>query len=180
MYWTASVLPLPMQLFIPTNSPSPSPLHLAESTDVTLNSTFYHVVLPEDSVQTSGAYIFTTGLSRSLGASELILSATLSGDSNFQISSQTYVVTTNGALQAGRYTFDITLLYFSGQPPPQALSGYGIVDVVSRCKYKCFIMFYHQLHYCEVLMISLASFQAIPTSPVYCLQFPKTFNSIVE
>lgn len=108
--------------------------HLAEAPDLSLNATLYHVVLPENSVQSAGAYIFTAGLSRPLSGSERILSVTLTGDGNFTIDSSTRVVTTSvPTLQAGRYTFDITILYLVTQPP---LTAPGIVDVVSQREYK--------------------------------------------
>ena len=109
---------------------------LAEAPDLSLNDTLYHVVLPENSVQSAGAYIFTAGLSRPLSGSERILSVTLTGDGNFTIDSSTRVVTTSvPTLQAGRYTFDITILYFVTQPPG-TLTAPGIVDVVSQREYK--------------------------------------------
>ena len=109
---------------------------LAETPDLSLNATLYHVVLPENSVQAAGAYIFTAGLSRPLSGSERIFSVALTGDGNFTIDSNTRVVTTlMPTLQAGRYTFDITILYFVTQP--HTLTAPGIVDVVSQCEYKC-------------------------------------------
>ena len=114
---------------------------LAESPDLSLNATLYHVVLPENSVQSAGAYIFTAGLSRPLSGSEQILSSSvaLTGDGNFTIDSNTRVVTTlQPTLQAGRYTFDITIPYLVTQPfGIHALTAPGIVDVVSQREYKC-------------------------------------------
>lgn len=112
--------------------------HLAEAPDLSLNATLYHVVLPENSVQSAGAYIFTAGLSRPLSGSERILSVTLTGDGNFTIDSSTRVVTTSvPTLQAGRYTFDITILYLVAQLPGiHTLTAPGIVDVVSQREYK--------------------------------------------
>ena len=111
---------------------------LAETPDLSLNATLYHVVLPESSVQSAGAYIFTAGLSRPLSGSEQILSVALTGDGNFTIDSNTRVVTTSQpTLQAGRYTFDITIPYLVTQPPGiHTLTAPGIVDVVSQREYK--------------------------------------------
>lgn len=114
--------------------------HLAETPDLSLNATLYHVVLPENSVQSAGAYIFTAGLSRPLSGSEQILSGsvTLTGDGNFTIDSSTRVVTTSvPTLQAGRYTFDITIPYRVTQPfGIHVLTAPGIVDVVSQREYE--------------------------------------------
>lgn len=111
---------------------------LAETPDLSLNDTLYHVVLPESSVQSAGAYIFTAGLSRPLSGSEQILSVALTGDGNFTIDSNTRVVTTSQpTLQAGRYTFDITIPYLVTQPPGiHTLTAPAIVDVVSQREYK--------------------------------------------
>ena len=116
--------------------------HLTEAPDLSLNATLYHVVLPESSVQSAGTYIFTAGLSRPLSGSERILSVALTGDGNFQIDSNTRVVTTSvPTLQAGRYTFDISILYSSPQPPGlHTLTVSGIVDVVSQCEYMFVIL----------------------------------------
>jgi len=116
--------------------------HLTEAPDLSLNATLYHVVLPESSVQSARTYIFTAGLSRPLNGSERILSVALTGDGNFQIDSNTRVVTTSvPTLQAGRYTFDITILYSSPQPPGlHTLTASGIVDVVSQREYMFVIL----------------------------------------
>ena len=115
--------------------------HLTEAPDLSLNATLYHVVLPESSVQSARTYIFTAGLSRPLNGSERILSVALTGDGNFQIDSNTRVVTTSvPTLQAGRYTFDISILYLS--PQPYTLTASGIVDVVSQCEYMFVYMSY--------------------------------------
>ena len=118
--------------------------HLTEAPDLSLNATLYHVVLPESSVQSAGTYIFTAGLSRPLSGSERILTASvaLTGDGNFQIDSNTRVVTTSvPTLQAGRYTFDITIPYLVTQPPGlHTLTASGIVDVVSQREYMFVIL----------------------------------------
>ena len=61
-------------------------------------------------------------------------------------------MTAVGALQAGRHTFDITLVYSNGNP--QTLSGFGIVDVVSRRKYT--------INMCIVVVINVVVSNFIP------------------
>lgn len=127
--------------------------HLTESPDLSLNATLYHVVLPESSVQSAGTYIFTAGLSRPLrSGSERILSVALTGDGNFQIDLDTRVVTTSVAsLQAGRYTFDISIAYVVTQPSGlYTLTASGIVDVVSQREYMYIYTMYMYVILCTV------------------------------
>ena len=110
------------------------------------------MVLPESSVQSAGTYIFTAGLSRPLSGSERILSVALTGDGNFQIDLNTRVVTTSVAsLQAGRYTFDISIAYVVIQPSGlYTLTASGIVDVVSQREYMYIYTMYMYVILCTV------------------------------
>ena len=154
--------------------------HLTESPDLSLNTTLYHVVLPESSVQSAGTYIFTAGLSRPLrSGSERILTASvaLTGDGNFQIDLNTRVVTTSvPSLQAGRYTFDITIPYVVTQPPGlHTLTASGIVDVVSEREYMFVCMSYYALSllHCSfcIVILQLMLFCSEETCSVYTYMY---------
>ena len=98
--------------------------------DLSFNASLYHVIIPLNDVEAPGAYVFTVGFSRPLLPSEMVLSTSLFGEMvRFSIQMDTLAVTTVNIIDAGRYTFEVNILYFGNSIV--SLIAPAVVDVTS-------------------------------------------------
>lgn len=101
----------------------------AMATALSLNASVYHTIVPEADVQVPGTYLFSLGFSTPLDGASVTAFIISNGHVPFQIRNALDIETTQ-ALQAHRYTFDVTV-FISGTVPTSLVSS-AVVDVISE------------------------------------------------